>query len=227
MKKQWYFIPRCALICILFFLLVPQAHAQRTLQYGAKGGLNFATLFGDTYSNLGFRTGLAVGVWAETKWKTDKTLRAELYYSQEGARNGNYDFSSFSTVIYDQKLIYNYINLPVLVKFHLQGIEGLNLQAGLQLGVRLAAKENRRIKSGTPAPTDNSAGTRVFNQRIKLIYPSLTVGAGYPIADKLTGDVRFYYSPFDNVKKNAGDSEGTFPLIMQLTVSYQLGEVEK
>lgn len=202
------------------WILTSAMFAQNTLNIGAKGGLNFATLFGDTYSNLGLRTGLLLGVYAQTPFLQGTTIQGELNYSQEGARNANYDFSSFSDVIYDQKLKYDYINIPVLIGYPLN--DQLSIQAGPQLGLRLSAKESREIKSGTPAPSDNSAGTRNFSKRIKLIYPSLAVGASYQIQDNLAIQARFLSSIFDNVTRNGGDSEGTFPLIFQLSLSYEL-----
>ncbi|MEM7372696.1 MAG: porin family protein [Bacteroidota bacterium] len=211
-------------LLIIFFLSISMSlsFAQTPLKIGLKGGVNFATLFGDTYSNLGPRTALLLGGYVQAPFLQGTSIQGELNYSQEGARNANYDFSSFSDVIYDQKLKYDYINIPILIGYALN--EQLSLQAGPQIGVRLFAKENRKIKSGTPSPSDNSAGTRNFSKRIKLIYPSLTAGATYQLMDKLAVQARIFSSIFDNVTRNGGDSEGTFPLIFQLTVSYEIME---
>ncbi len=202
-------------------LLSGIASAQTNLNYGVRGGINLSTMSGDTYSDLGYRPGLVLGGYV-TMPRTDKwSLQAELVYSQEGARNANYDFSSFSTVVYDQKLKYDYLNIPVLARY--QVADKVDVQGGPQIGIRLSAKESRKIKSGEPAPSDNSAGTRKFSDRIKLIYPSITAGAGYAISDKAQATARLYYSPFDNVKSNAGDSEGTYPFTFQIAMSYALG----
>jgi hypothetical protein len=227
MKFQPVILSKSGLIILLaFFLCLPQAQAQRTIDVGAKAGFQFATLFGDTYTGLGFKPGLALGATFETEWQANRSILAEVYFSQEGARNGNYDFSSFSTVIYDQRIRLNYIQLPLMVKQTLNFNDKVNIQLGPQLGLRLAASENRRIKSGEPSLTDNFAGTRRFNNRIKFFYPSFTVGAGYQLDEMTEVQGRLYFSIFDNVKRNAGDSEGTYPLILQFTITRVLGELE-
>lgn len=201
------------------------ASAQRQINFGGRLGLNLANMFGDTYGGLTFKPGILVGLYATLPHNEKWDFQGGLQYSQTGARNYNFDFSQFSDVIYDQKLRYNYLNIPVLAKYKLK--EKWGVHGGAQVGVLLAAKEVRVIKSGTPAPTDNSAGTRSFYQRIKPVYFTLLIGAEYQLKEHLGAQVRIISSPFDNVRKNAGDSEGTFPLIFQLTVAHSLSHLLK
>lgn len=222
MKKQRTTSKIIFLLAGFLLISLPSITAQTSVQYGARAGLNFAYLFGDTYNGLGFKRGLALGGFACTEYNANASFQVGAYISQEGARNANYDFSDFSTVIYDQRLQYLYLQIPVLAKYHYT--DKLNFHGGMQLGLRLLAQEKRRIVSGTPSFSDNSEGIRKFNNRIKLFYPSFVVGAEYDLTDELSAQARFVFSFFDNVKRKAGDSEGTYPLILQFSVSYVLGE---
>jgi hypothetical protein len=224
MKKQITTSPLAWLGLSLVFLLgLPQLNAQ-TIEYGARAGVNFAYLFGDTYSGLGIKPGIVLGGFARSQFNDQVSLQVGAYLSQEGARNPNFDFSDFSTVIYDQRLQYIYLQIPLLVRYHYT--EKLNFHGGMQMGLRLLAQEKRRIVSGMPSITDNSEGIRKQHHRVKLFYPSFVVGAGYELTDQISAQARFIFSFFDNIKRNAGDSEGTYPLILQLSVSYALGELD-
>ncbi|MDW3652858.1 MAG: porin family protein [Bacteroidia bacterium] len=224
MSRSSHYSKFFSLIVLLFLAVGSKGIAQDFLKVSVKGGINLATLFGDTYSNLGPRTGLVLGLAGELPYKDNWLFQAEIFYAQEGARNPNYDFSSFSDVVYDQKLIYDFVNVPLLIKYELK--DQLTLLFGPQIGFRISAKESRKIKAGTPAPSDTSAGTRDLSNRIKVVYPSLVAGAEYALTEQLKAQARVGFSMFDIVKRNAGDSEGTYPLILQIGISYHIFQVD-
>lgn len=84
--------------------------------------------------------------------------------------------------------------------------------AGVQAGIQLSAAESRNIQNGTPSPTNNLEGTRNFNQPIKLECQSAAIVCSYSLNVELNVDLRLVASIFDNVKWNASDSEGTYPI---------------
>lgn len=213
-------IPCFFLLIFFLFLNAPLAQSQINPEFGALAGINAATQNGDTYDDLGFRLGCVFGLFANIPHGELMSFHVGLNYSQEGARNADYDFSTFSTVIYDQKIKYDYITIPLLIRYRL--CNSFHLLGGPRLGININAEEVRDIKSGEPSPTDNSAGTRDQSDRIKTFYPGLLVGGEYAVTDRVSAHGRAYYSFFDNVKKNAGDSEGTYPLMFQLSVGYLL-----
>jgi len=225
--KTIYLTTRIAVLSILLLITLYSlnTYAQKSWVFGAKAGINFADLFGDTYSGTTFKPGIVIGAFAEMPFSDKWTFAGELLYSQEGARNYNYDFSTLSDVIYDQKLRYNYLNIPLLAKFNISN--KWNVHAGPQIGILLCAKEIRKIKSGTPATSDNSEVTRNIKGRLKPVYISFFIGGEYRINEKMAVEARFYSSFFDNVKKNAGDSEGTYPLIFQFTYAYKFFRLPK
>ena len=218
MKRRPTFIT--CLFSFFLFLNFSNASAQLDVKYGALAGVNAATLSGDTYNDLGFRLGCVFGLFANIAHSEAMSFHVGLNYSQEGARNSDYDFSSFSTVIYDQKIKYDYITIPLLIRYQL--CNSFFLLGGPRFAININAQEVRDIKSGEPSLTDNSAGTRDLNDRLNPFYPGLLVGGEYTVNDRVSAHGRAYYGFFDNVKKDAGDSEGTYPLMFQLAVSYLL-----
>lgn len=198
-------------------------YAQKTFNFGAKAGLNLADLFGDTYSGSTFKPGMAVGVLAEMPFSEKWSFAAELYYSAEGAKaykkepsDGSYTYSISQRI--------NYINLPLIAKFNIN--QHWNVQAGPQFGFLLCAKEIRKVKRGV-APESFNEGTKNVYDRYRPFYISFFVGSEYEINQKMAVQARFYFSFFDKIKNNAGDSEGTYPLIFQFTYAYKFFTVPK
>lgn len=218
--KRIYLITR-QLIISLFLINTfcsQSIFAQKSWNFGAKAGINFADLFGDTFPGSTFKPGLAVGVFAEMPFSQKFTFAGELLYSQEGSKN--YNSQSYNDVVYKITLRYNYINIPLLARYHIS--KRWHIHAGPQFGFILCAKEIRKVKSGIPAEGQTPEGTRNIKGRLRPFYISFFVGGEYAINEKMHIQARFYSSFFDNVKKNAGDSEGTYPLVFQFTYAFKL-----
>ncbi|MCI4667063.1 MAG: PorT family protein [Bacteroidia bacterium] len=190
--------------------------------YGARLGTNFSTLFGDTYSGLGFRTGLVLGGFVQVGLNEKFSVQGEANISMEGAQNNNFKHSEESTAIYQQKLKYNYLQFPILVNYALDN--NVTLTGGIQTGIKLAAKESRFLKGGSHNEDIGFVGSRNYTNRIKIFYPTIVLGASYPLpfAEGLQAQARLQTSIFDNVKKNATQSDGTHPFVFQLTLSYNI-----
>lgn len=205
----------------LFFLLIiccnQNTYAQKTFNFGAKAGFNLADLFGDTYSGSTFKPGIVIGAMAEMPFSDKWTFAGELYYSAEGAKaynkepsDGSYNYSITQRI--------NYINLPLIAKYIIN--QHWNVQTGPQFGFLLCAKEIRKVKSGD-APDSFNEGTKNVYDRFRPFYISFFVGSEYLINEKMGVQGRFYFSGMDKIRNDAGDSEGTYPLVFQFTFSYK------
>lgn len=99
------------------------ANAQDGMSFGAKGGLNFATIAGSqgATSLLAFH----LGGFVEFKVSDKFAVQPELLYSMQGAKyeGGNVNL--------------NYINIPVMAKYFVT--EEISIQAGPQLGILMSA----------------------------------------------------------------------------------------
>ncbi len=131
MKKLFY---------IVAVALVSTGAFAQKLSYGVKAGLNFSTITGDEffftaddmYADKSMRIGFHAGLTGECRFNDFIGMQAELLYSQQGLRQTSKDSDGKSVTRFD------YLNLPVMAKFYL--IDGLSLEAGLQLGYLMSAK---------------------------------------------------------------------------------------
>lgn len=134
------------LLSILFFG-VSVAQAQE-IDFGIKGGVNFASLNGDDVDGLDSRTGFHLGVLAEIGLTEQFAIQPEVLYSAKGAEDG------------DMTWKLDYVSVPVMAKYYV--IEGLSIEAGpyVAFNVKSEAEMNGEtvdLKDGTES-TDFGAG---------------------------------------------------------------------
>ena len=113
------------LVIVVTVLGLGKTNAQE-VQFGVKGGLNFASINGDNSGKFDHVTSFNFGVMAEIPISTKFSFQPELLYSRQG-------FSVGKNV---NEL--NYLNIPLMGKYYLT--EGLSLEAGPQIGFLLSAK---------------------------------------------------------------------------------------
>jgi hypothetical protein len=100
--------------------------ADKTVSFGVKGGVNFATVNGDDIDSPDSRTSFHVGALVEVPVSDMFSVQAEALYSGKG-----FDFDYEGSDGDKAELQLDYIDVPVLAKFYLT--EGLSLEAGPQL----------------------------------------------------------------------------------------------
>ena len=100
------------------------------VNFGAKAGVNFASITGDDIGELDSKTSFHVGFVAEIVISEKFSFQPELLYSAQGATLSGFDV--------DVDLNLDYLNLPLMAKFYVG--EGFSLEAGPQVGYLLSAK---------------------------------------------------------------------------------------
>jgi len=100
--------------------------ADKTVSFGVKGGVNFATITGDDIDSPDSRTSFHVGALVEVPVSDMFSVQAEAMYSGKG-----FDFDYEGSDGDKAELQLDYIDVPILAKFYLT--EGLSLEAGPQL----------------------------------------------------------------------------------------------
>jgi hypothetical protein len=118
--------------------------AQRSVEFGVKGGLNFAKLKDDAVST-DYRTAWHAGALAHIHISKHFAIQPELVYSAQGTEYAN-----------DAKLRLSYVNMPVLAQYMFAN--GFRLQTGPQFSI-LAASD---MKSGH-TETDVEEGIKNFD----------------------------------------------------------------
>ena len=95
------------------------------IKFGAKGGLNFASVSGDT-KGTDVVTAFNFGVMSEIPISEKFSFQPEVMYSGQG-----YSFN-------DNTVALSYLNVPLMAKYYV--IKGLSVEAGPQIGFLLSAK---------------------------------------------------------------------------------------
>ena len=100
------------------------------VNFGAKAGLNLASIAGDDTDDLDGRTAFHVGVVAEIAISDQFSVQPELVYSAQGA--------TMSDEGIDVDINADYINLPIMAKYYVA--DGFSIEAGPQVGFLMSAK---------------------------------------------------------------------------------------
>lgn len=100
----------------------------QTADFGAKAGVNFASLEGDGLEGLDGRTSFHLGLVAEIHLTEKFSIQPEVLYSGLGATASEGD----GTIKLD------YISIPVMAKFYVT--DGLSLEAGPQIAFNVVAE---------------------------------------------------------------------------------------
>lgn len=101
------------------------------INFGAKAGVNIATITGDDLDSFSSRTAFHLGFVAEIGITETFSFQPELLYSAQG--------SDYSEDSFEGSLKVDYLNLPLMAKFYVA--EGFSLEAGPQVGFLLSAKD--------------------------------------------------------------------------------------
>ncbi|MGX5817311.1 porin family protein [Chitinophaga lutea] len=119
---------RFILLLSLFLTGAVAASAQQ-VSFGVKGGLNIAKLTNADRTKT--RAGVYAGAFANIALTEEWAIQPELLYSGQGRKVD-------PPIIDDYTEALNYINLPVMVQYHI--VPEFHLEAGPQIGFLVAAK---------------------------------------------------------------------------------------
>ena len=129
--------------------------------FGAKAGLNFATVIGNV-SDPSVLVGVHFGGMAEVSINKKLAIQPEVLFSMQGAtysKKGN--------------TLLNYLLLPVIGKYYVK--ENLSIEAGPHLGLLLSARDGGQNVKKNISPTDIG-----FN-----------IGAGYKLKNNINLGLRY------------------------------------
>jgi hypothetical protein len=175
------------ILSALFAICALGTQAQQKITFGVKAGLNAATLTGDGVDGSDVKAGVHVGVVVEFRFNKNWGFQPELLFSMQGAQNDFYygvDFND-NADFRNEKLNLDYLNLPLVAKYHFNRIKGLSVELGPQIGFLLSAKYKNN---------NNFDDDEAHSADVKDLYKStdigLTAGAEYEFRFKLFVSVR-------------------------------------
>ena len=184
------------------------------IKFGAKAGLNLATITDDLEGIKG-RTSFHFGGVAEIMINKDFAVQPELLYSAQGAKND------------ESTLALDYIYVPIMAKYFVS--EEFSLEAGPQFGYLLSAKlkddssgnggGNGNTTSKNSASKQVAANTEDVKEAVKSFDFGLNVGASYILENGINLSLRYYLglANGNNLEGNDGDFKNS---VFQLSVSY-------
>jgi hypothetical protein len=165
------------------------SNAQEKITFGAKAGLNLATLTGDV-ENADMKAGIHFGGMAEISINDKFSVQPELLFSTQGAKYEDSYNDGFETGKIEGKEKLTYINLPIIAKYYVT--EGLSLEAGPQIGFLVSAEQEydatyREISSGLEYSDSGENDIEDTN----AIDFGLNFGLGYKLDSGLNFSARY------------------------------------
>ena len=154
------FMKKILLLAVVTVLGFTNVNAQE-IKFGAKGGLNFASISGNNSTGSDMVTSFNFGVLSEISISDKFSFQPELMYSGQG-----YSFN-------DNTIALSYLNIPLMGKYYLT--KGLSIEAGPQIGFLLAAKNDK---------TDVKDSFNTFDFGVNF-------GLGYKLDNGLNFGVRY------------------------------------
>lgn len=168
----------------------------QNIRFGVKGGLNLSSLNGDNsldyWSGFKYKTGFHIGGIVEFKLSDKISIQPELLFSSQGYKSDvNIDFyfeqypdydESLSASQIDEKVTFNYLNLPIMGKLHFS--EKFNLEFGPQIGFLMSAKTIAKDNLGEELKSD----IKDSKSKIDL---GLNLGVGYTFKNSIFLNIRY------------------------------------
>jgi hypothetical protein len=179
------------------------------ITFGAKAGVNIATITGDDTDGIDSRTSFHIGAVVEIPISDDFSVQSELLYSSQGAKGkslgGDIDFK------------YNYLNLPIMAKYYVA--ENFSLEAGPQVGLLLSAKvesdENTTIELATSKA--NEVDVKDVTSSIDF---GLKFGAGYKLESGLNFGAHYNLGLSNIYDGEGSDNTKIHNGVFQVSVGY-------
>ncbi|WP_292948945.1 porin family protein [Olleya sp. UBA1516] len=182
------------------------------INFGAKAGVNFATVGGDV-EDVDARTSFHVGVVAEIMISDKFSVQPELMYSSQGFGSEYSDEILGTTVNYEETLKLDYINLPVMAKYYVT--EGLSLEAGPQIGFLMSADYEFEASAGGDSESES--------EDVKDDFKSIDFGFGAGLGYKLENGLNFSARYTLGLANIAEDAEEDFSIqnnVFQVSVGF-------
>jgi len=165
------------------------------IQIGAKAGLNLATLQPDL-PDPATRTSLHLGGMAEIPINDALSFQPELLYSVQGVKDESDD---------DEIVKLSYLNIPLMAKYYL--MEGLSVEAGLQIGLLLSAE------------LEDDGESDDIKDALKSTDFGVAFGAGYKLENGVNFGLRYILG--SDINDEIGDGgEQLKNRVFQISVGY-------
>ncbi|PQJ21734.1 porin family protein [Tenacibaculum sp. SG-28] len=188
-------------ICVFSF-----SYAQGNINFGAKAGLNLATLTGDAEADM--KAGFHIGGMAEISINEKFSVQPELLFSAQGAQEDITFDNGAGDQTENLKYNFSYINLPVMAKYYVT--EALSLEAGPQIGFLVDSKVKA---AGETVDAEDLLGD------LSTIDFGLNFGFGYKLDSGLNFSAR-YNLGLSNISDDSNSDAEVKNSVFQFSIGY-------
>jgi len=198
-------------IMLLFFCTYLSAQ-EKSLEFGAKVGLNISSISNYSDNNDEARKSLLIGGFLEMPINEKFSFAPELLYSSQG-ENSKFEilegkFKSITQL--------DYIILPLIVKYYL--IDGLAIEAGPQIGFLVNADQILESDGSFTGDFETIADEN-FNENFSNFDAGLDFGASYKLPFNLIVQARYSLGIVDINNSNLNNNK-IRNNVLQLAVGY-------
>ncbi|GGE89724.1 Outer membrane protein beta-barrel domain-containing protein [Chishuiella changwenlii] len=175
-------------ILLLLPLLVLAINTNAQTKFGVKGGMNVSNLTGDLQNNKS-KIGFYAGGYATIKIDDKFAFQPEVLYSAQGTKFNSIQavVPEYGPVTSDLKFNLDYVNIPLMFKYY--ATEGLNIEAGPQVGFLVSAKGH--AKANVDGQKVNDTGD--IDELFKSVDFGLNLGLGYELRNGINFGARYNF----------------------------------
>lgn len=188
-------------VILTVFALTTFGIASAQVKFGAKAGLNVATITGDVSDDVTMKIGAHVGGFVKIGLMDKLFLQPELLFSMQGAKTEDY-WSYGGGEFEREENNYNlsYINIPIMGRYYI--VKGFNVEFGPQLGILVAAKSKYKYSETFEngfgdLETYSESRTVDIKSSLETIDIGLNIGAGYDFTDHMGVNLRYNFGLTD------------------------------
>ncbi len=173
-------------------------------KFGAKLGMNVATLSSKDSDGIKSKIGLNVGGFVEIKISETFAFQPELLFSMQGAKSSISTSDVGFTYTSENTGSLNYLNIPLMAKYFV--IPKFSIEAGPQIGFLLSAKNEFTSTSNFGGITQTSSNSKDVKESYNSVDFGLNLGANYEITENIFAGIRYNLGLSDIAKNNTGNS---------------------
>ncbi|RMB57394.1 PorT family protein [Dokdonia sinensis] len=201
------------ILCVGTFI----ATQAQEFNFGAKAGVNLASIGGDDTDDLDGRTSFHLGLTGTYMLSEQFALQGELLYSSVGAKfeeNGD-GFSGESVTKLD------YLSIPLLGRFFVT--EGFSLEAGPQISLLLSAKEEFDFSDSFEGEVISESGEEDVDEFINGLDLGFALGTTYELDMGVFLSARYVLglSNINDFDDDDGDDFKNQNNVLQVSVGYK------
>lgn len=183
------------------------------IKFGAKAGVNFASIGGDQTNGLDGATGFHIGGLVEILFSEKFGIQPEILYSAQGAKSEE----SALGITVTSKTKLDYINIPILGKYYVT--DALSLEAGPQIGFLASANVETEVEGAGDVDIEGEGESDISEFTSGTDF-SLAAGATYRLPMGVFFSAR-YALGLSNINDGPGsDNFKNQNNVAQLSVGY-------